>query len=238
MNNSMSSGKIQEHLIIALDFESAGQAGDLVTRLDDSVSFYKVGMELYAAAGMDFVRDLIGRGKRVFLDMKFYDIGETVKRAVARVAGSGVSFLTVHGSGAVMKAAVEGRGDLPLKLLAVTVLTSFDENDLKDLGYPCSVSDLVALRVRKAVEAGIDGIVCSPLEVARVRELAGPRTVLVTPGVRSAGATRGDQKRVATPAEAVRDGADYLVIGRQVTRAQDPRAEVLRICEEIRSMSQ
>lgn len=225
-------------IIIALDFESADHAAALVSRLGDSVSFYKVGMELYAAAGMDFVRRLIDQGKHVFLDMKFYDIGETVKRAVARVASSGVSFLTVHGSGAVMKAAVEGRGGCGLRLLAVTVLTSFDENDLADLGYPCNVQDLVSLRVRKAVEAGIDGIVCSPLEVAGVRALAGPQTILVTPGVRSAGAGKGDQKRVATPAEAVRNGADYLVIGRQVTRAEDPRSEVLRISEEIRSMSQ
>jgi orotidine-5'-phosphate decarboxylase len=214
--------------------ESAGEARALVTRLGDSVSFYKVGMELYAAAGMEFVRELVGQGRQVFLDMKFYDIGETVKRAVAQVARSGVRFLTVHGSGAVMRAAVEGRGDSQLKLLAVTVLTSFDEADLADLGYPCPVRDLVALRVRKAMEAGVDGLVCSPLEVAEVRRMTGPRAILVTPGVRSAGAGKGDQKRVATPAEAVRDGANYLVIGRQVTRAADPRAEVLRICDEIR----
>ena len=221
-------------IIIALDVESAGEARALVTRLGDSVSFYKVGMELYAAAGMEFVRELVGQGRQVFLDMKFYDIGETVKRAVAQVARSGVSFLTVHGSGAVMRAAVEGRGDSQLKLLAVTVLTSFDEADLADLGYPCPVRDLVALRVRKAMEAGVDGLVCSPLEVAEVRRMTGPRAILVTPGVRSAGAGKGDQKRVATPAEAMRDGANYLVIGRQVTRAADPRAEVLRICDEIR----
>ncbi len=221
-------------IIIALDVESAAEARSLVTRLGDSVSFYKVGMELYAAAGMEFVRELVGEGKHVFLDMKFYDIGETVKRAVAQVARSGVRFLTVHGSGAVMRAAVAGRGDSQLKLLAVTVLTSFDESDLADLGYPCPVRDLVALRVRKAMEAGVDGLVCSPLEAAEVRRLAGPKAILVTPGVRSAGAGKGDQKRVATPAEALRDGANYLVIGRQVTRAEDPRAEVLKICDEIR----
>lgn len=221
-------------IIIALDVESAGEARALVARLGDSVSFYKVGMELYAAAGMEFVRELVGQGRQVFLDMKFYDIGETVKRAVAQVARSGVSFLTVHGSGAVMRAAVEGRGDSHLKLLAVTVLTSFDEADLADLGYPCTVRDLVALRVRKAMEAGVDGLVCSPVEVAEVRRMAGPGAILVTPGVRSSGAGKGDQKRVATPAEAARDGANYLVIGRQVTRAEDPRAEALRICDEIR----
>lgn len=225
-------------LIVALDVASAGEAQELVARLGDSVSFYKVGMELYAAAGMDFVRRLAAKDKRVFLDLKFYDIGETVKRAAAQVAASGVQFLTVHGSGPVMRAAVEGRGGAPLKLLAVTVLTSFDRDDLADLGYPCSVSDLVSLRVRKAMEAGIDGIVCSPLEVADVRRLAGPEAVLVTPGVRSAGSAKGDQKRVATPAEAIRNGADYVVIGREVTRAADPRAEVLRICADLGDMPQ
>ncbi len=222
-------------LIIALDVENAEQARALVARLGDSVSLYKVGMELYAAAGMEFVRELTGAGKQVFLDMKFYDIGETVKRAVSQVARTGVRFLTVHGSKAVMQAAVEGRGDSGLQLLAVTVLTSFDQTDLTDLGYPCEVSELVSLRVNNAMAAGIDGIVCSPLEASRVRALAGPGAVLVTPGVRSAGSGKGDQKRVATPAEAIRDGANYLVIGRQVTRAGDPAAEVARILEEIRA---
>ena len=220
-------------IIIALDLESADQASRLVERLGDSVSFYKVGMELYAAAGMEFVRRLIAQDKQVFLDLKFYDIGETVKRAVAQVAKTGVRFLTVHSSSAVMRAAVEGRGGSPLKILAVTVLTSFDEKDLADLGHSCTVKDLVALRVRKAMEAGVDGLISSPLDVAEVRRMAGPAAILVTPGVRSAGAAKGDQKRVATPAEAIRDGANYLVIGRQVTRAEDPRAEVARILAEI-----
>ncbi|MDP3000927.1 MAG: orotidine-5'-phosphate decarboxylase [Bryobacterales bacterium] len=224
--------------IIALDVESAGEARALVGRLGDAAQFYKVGMELYAAAGMEFVRELVGEGKQVFLDMKFYDIPETVKRAVAQVARSGVRLATVHGSGAVMRAAVQGRAESPLRLLAVTVLTSFDQTDLADLGYPCAVPDLVALRVRKAMEAGIDGIVCSPLEAASVRALAGPDAILVTPGVRSAGAGKGDQKRVATPAEAIRAGANHLVIGRQVTRAQDPAAELARILEEIRTGSE
>lgn len=221
--------------IIALDVGSAEEARTLIRRLGEAAPFYKVGMELYAAAGIDFVREMVVEGKQVFLDMKFYDIGEQVKRAVARVAGSGVRLLTVHGSGPVMRAAVEGRGDAPLRLLAVTVLTSFDQEDLADLGYPCAVADLVALRVRKAMEAGIDGLVCSPLEAAAVREMAGPRALLVTPGVRSAGSGKGDQKRVATPAEAIRAGADYLVIGRQVTRAEDPAGEIRRILDEIRS---
>jgi orotidine-5'-phosphate decarboxylase len=220
-------------IIIALDVDSASEARGLVRSLGASVDFYKVGMELYAAAGMEFVRELLDSGKQVFLDMKFYDIAETVKRAVKQVAGSGARFLTVHGSAGVMRAAVEGRGSTGLQLLAVTVLTSYDQSDLADLGYPCSVTDLVALRVRKARECGIDGIVCSPLEVRSVREIAGPEAVLVTPGVRSGGAAKGDQKRVATPLEAVRDGADYLVVGRQVTRAADPSSEVSKLLEEI-----
>lgn len=221
-------------IIVALDVASAGEARALVSRLGDAVSIYKVGMELYAAAGMEFVRELVGDGKDVFLDMKFYDIPETVKRAVRQVAGAGVRFLTIHGSGPVMRAAVEGKGEAPLQLLAVTVLTSFDREDLDDLGYPCEVSDLVSLRVRKAREAGVDGIVCSPLEVASVRATAGPAAVLVTPGVRSAGAAKGDQKRVATPAEAIRNGANYLVIGRQITRSEDPAAEARRVLNEVR----
>lgn len=220
-------------IIVALDVETVEEARALVERLSASVSFYKVGMELYAAAGMEFVRELIALDKDVFLDMKFYDIGETVRRAVAQVARTGVRFLTVHGSGAVMQAAVEGRGDSSLKLLAVTVLTSFDRQDLADLGYPCDPADLVRLRVQKAMESGMDGIVTSPLEAANVRSLAGPRALIVTPGVRSAGAAKGDQKRVATPADAIAAGADYLVIGRQITRAADPAAEVSRILDEV-----
>lgn len=187
-------------------------------------------MELYAAGGMQFVSQLAASGKRVFLDLKLYDIGETVKRATRRICETGApAFLTVHGSRAVMRAAVEGRGEAKTQLLAVTVLTSFDQDDLTDLGYSVPVSELVDLRVSKAKESGIDGIVCSPVEVARVREIAGPEMKLVTPGVRSAGAAKGDQKRVATPRDAIRDGTDYLVIGRQVTRAADPR----KACEEI-----
>jgi orotidine-5'-phosphate decarboxylase len=149
------------------------------------------------------------------------------------VAGAGVRFLTIHGSGAVMRAAVEGKGASDLKLLAVTVLTSFDQQDLADLGYPCEPSALVELRVRKAMEAEMDGLVASPLEAASIRAITGPRAILVTPGVRSPGSSVADHKRVATPAEALRDGADYLVMGRQITRAADPAAEAARVLEEI-----
>lgn len=220
-------------LIVALDVESKADADALVTSLGDSAGFYKVGMELYAVCGMDYVRSLIDRGKKVFLDMKYYDIGETVRRAVAVAAKSGATFLTVHAVGQVMRAAVEGKGDSDLKLLAVTVLTSLDQKDLEEMGHTGTVSELVAMRVLQAQAAGIDGLVASPLEAAAIRGLAGPDMILVTPGVRSAGASKGDQKRVATPAEALRDGANYLVIGRQVTRAADPAAAMAQIRAEI-----
>ncbi|PWU05009.1 MAG: orotidine-5'-phosphate decarboxylase [Terriglobia bacterium] len=220
-------------IIVALDFESASEAEALVARLGNRVNFYKVGMELYASAGMAFVRRLRDQGKDVFLDLKFYDIPETVRRAVCRVVPSGARFLTVHGSNTVMEAAAEARGASNLKLLAVTVLTSFDRDDIRDLGYPCEVSDLVDLRVRKALASGMNGVVASPLDAARVRSLAGPDLLIVTPGVRSAGSAKGDQKRVATPAEAIRDGADYVVMGRQITRALDPAGEVERVLEEL-----
>ena len=220
-------------IIVALDFETAAEASALVALLGDRIQVYKIGIELYAGAGMAFARELRSQGKEVFLDMKFYDIPETVRRAVCQVARAGLQFLTIHGSHAVMRAAVEGRGSSNLQLLAVTVLTSFDRQDIEDLGYPCEATDLVDLRVRKAMAAGMQGIVASPLDAARVRRLAGAGALLVTPGVRSAGAAKSDQKRVATPAEAIREGADYVVVGRQVTRAADPVGEVDRVLEEI-----
>jgi len=220
-------------IIVALDVESAVEARSLVERIGPDVTFYKVGMELYCAAGMDFVRELLDQGKDVFLDLEFYDIGETVERAVAQVARTGVRFLTIHGISPVMRAAVEGRGDSRLKLLAVTVLTSFDQQDLMEEGYCCDIADVVKVRVRHAMAAGIDGVIASPLEAASVRKLAGPEAILVTPGVRSPGAAKGDQKRVATPAEALQAGANYVIMGRQITLAADPSAEILRVLEEI-----
>jgi orotidine-5'-phosphate decarboxylase len=220
-------------LIIALDFDSAAEARALVKTLGSDAAFYKVGMELYAATGPDFVRELAGLGKDVFLDLKFYDIGETVKRATAVVARTGARFLTVHASPSLMRAAVEGRGGSSLKLLGVTVLTSFDEQDLGHDGIVCDVSTLVMHRARHAQLAGMEGVVASPLEAAALRKALGRDMLIVTPGVRSSVANRGDQKRVATPAEAIRDGASYLVIGRQVTRAQDPAGAIRQIRAEI-----
>jgi orotidine-5'-phosphate decarboxylase len=219
-------------VIIALDLNSAAEARKLVSTLGDAADFYKVGLELYAAAGMDFVRELKGQGRRVFLDLKLYDIGEQVKRTVAVISHEGVDFLTIHAVKQVLNAAVAGRSG-SLKLLAVTVLTSFDQSDIDADGSALTLAELVEKRVGHAKDSGTDGIVCSSLEVAKVRALAGPGMTLVIPGVRSAGKAAGDQKRIATPSEAIANGADYIVVGRQVTRAEDPRAELLKILEEI-----
>jgi len=221
-------------LIIALDLDSTSDALDLIRKLGPSCNFYKVGMELYAVGGPEFVSRLQSDGKKVFLDLKLYDIGETVKRATRQLCDRiRPAFLTVHGSKTIMSAARAGCDGTGTKLLGVTVLTSFDEQDLTDLGFPVPVSELVELRVKNAVQTGMDGLVCSPLEVGRVRAIAGEESILVTPGVRSANAAQGDQKRVATPKEAIDNGASYLVIGRQVTRAADPRRAYQEILEEI-----
>jgi orotidine-5'-phosphate decarboxylase len=222
-------------IILALDCESADEARAIVDATAETVDFYKVGLELYAGGGMEFVEELRERGKQVFLDLKLHDIGETVRRATARIAQSGVSLLTVHAEPQVMRAAVAGRGNSELRILAVTVLTSLDQVDVHEMGYRCAVKELFDLRVRNAVRAGVDGLVCSPLEVGEVRRVVGGEKLLVTPGVRSAGAAKGDQKRVATPARAMADGADYLVIGRQVTRAADPNRAVRQILTELSS---
>ncbi len=220
-------------IIVALDLESATEARVLVNNLGDAAHFYKVGLELFSAAGPDFVRELKAQGKRVFVDLKMYDIGETVKRAVTQVARTGADFLTVHALRPVVLAAAAGRAGSDLKILSVTVLTSFDDKDVRHDGHTQSAAELVDHRAKIAVEAGTDGIVCSALDVKRVRQLVGPNQILVIPGIRSAGANVGDQKRVATPKQALADGANHLVIGRQVTRASDPRSELLRILEEI-----
>jgi len=225
--------KSQSPIIIALDVPGAEEARGLVRAIDEAANFYKVGLELFTAAGPEFVRELKAQGHRVFLDLKLHDIGETVKRAVAQVVKLGPDFVTIHATGQVMRAAVESRGDAPLKLLAVGVLTSLDDADLAEDGYSCGAAELVERRARNAMAAGVDGIVCSPREVARVREITGAKMILLNPGVRSAGTSTGDQKRVATPAEAIAAGADYIVVGRQVTRAKDARAETLRIMDEI-----
>lgn len=221
-------------IIVALDVQDHSEARRLVRTLGDSISFYKVGLELYAGAGMPIVKELIAEDKQVFLDLKLYDIAETVKRATAVIAQTGARFLTVHATPTVMRAAREAREGSSLELLAVTVLTSWDSDDVADDGYGCSLADLVARRVRNAQQARMDGLICSARDVAAIRKTVGPAMPLVTPGVRSPGADAGDQKRIASPAEAIAAGADYVVIGREITRAPDPRAAVVRILGDLR----
>ena len=221
-------------LIVALDVPAAAEALALVDRLDTTIGFYKVGLELFTAEGPPIVTELVARRKSVFVDLKMYDIGETVKRAAARVAALGASLLTVHASPQVIRAALEGVAGTELKIIAVTVLTSFDQADLEDLGVTGrTVAQQVEWLAQQAIDAGVDGLVCSPLEVARLRQLAGPAAILVTPGVRSAGTAPGDQKRVATPAQAIADGSTYLVVGREITRATDPAAAATRILKAV-----
>jgi orotidine-5'-phosphate decarboxylase len=223
----------RERLIVALDIPDVAQAERLVAAVGDSVSFYKVGMELAYGGGLDFVSRLAASGKQVFLDLKLHDIPNTVERAVAQVARLGATFLTIHAYPQTMRAAAAGRAGSNLRLLGVSVLTSCDDADLKDAGYAYGVGALVAKRGAQAREAGVDGLVASAAEAAMLRARLGDDLLLVIPGIRPAGADAGDQKRVATPGQAIRDGADYLVVGRPVTQAADPRSAAQAIVAEI-----
>ena len=223
----------RERLIVALDMPEVSQAERLVAGLGDSVGFYKVGMELVYGGGLSLVESLAASGKRVFLDLKLHDIPNTVERAVAQVARLGATFLTIHAYPQTMRAAVAGRGDSGLKLLGVSVLTSCDDADLREAGYAYGVTELVARRGAQAIAEKVDGLVASPAEAASLRARLGAGLLLVTPGVRPAGGDVGDQKRVATPAEAISRGAVYLVVGRPVTQAADPRAVAEAIVAEI-----
>src|SRR5579863_1263598 len=222
----------RDRLIIALDVSSVEAAQAMVARLGDAVSFYKIGYQLAFGGGIGYAHSLIGAGKQVFVDLKLHDIGNTVAQGVKSVARLGATFLTVHGYPPTMQAAVEAReGDL--RILAVTVLTSFDDADLKAAGYAATVPELVARRAAQARDIGVDGLVCSPEEAAKVRAIVGDKLCLVTPGIRPAGADAGDQKRIATPAAAIAAGADYLIVGRPIVAAADPKAAAEAIVEEI-----
>ena len=223
----------RERLIVALDVPSVREAEALVARLGESVSFYKIGYQLAFAGGIDFARVLASAGKQIFLDLKLHDIGNTVAKGVESVARLGATFLTVHAYPQTMHAAVDARGGSNLRLLAVTVLTSYDDADLAAAGYDFTVSELVAERAAQAHDVGIDGLVCSGEEAAALRPIIGASMVLVTPGIRPAGADAGDQKRIMTPAAAIAAGADYLVVGRPVIAAPDPRAAAEAIVAEI-----
>jgi orotidine-5'-phosphate decarboxylase len=215
---------VDERLIFALDVPDAWEARELVQELDDSVRFYKLGLELLMAGGYFELLDwLAGRGKKIFVDLKFFDVPATVARAVARLNGRGVTFCTVHGNQGIMEAAVAAREDV--KVLAVTALTSLDRGDLADLGFECDVPELVLSRARRALEAGCDGVVSSGLEAARLREHLDARLLVITPGIRPVdNRPVDDQKRVVTVDQAFALGADYIVVGRPIRDAKDPKA--------------
>src|SRR6202011_3080123 len=212
----------RDRLIVALDLPDVAAAEAMIARLGDRVTFYKIGYQLGFAGGLPLVRRLADSGKKVFVDLKLHDIGNTVARGVESVAKLGATFLTVHAYPQTMKAAVEARAGSSLKILAVTVLTSYDDGDLHAAGYRLGLSDLVEARAQQAQVLGIDGLVCSPEEAASLRKLVGHQMKLVTPGIRPSGAAAGDQKRVMTPGRAISAGTDYLVVGRPVTEAADP----------------
>ncbi|HWS13290.1 MAG TPA: orotidine-5'-phosphate decarboxylase [Rhodocyclaceae bacterium] len=225
-----------ERLIVALDVPDADAARALVERLGSAVRFYKIGLELFMAGGYFELLDwLVARGKRVFVDLKFFDVPETVRAAVRALAGRGASFATVHGNQSIMEAAGKEKGDL--KILAVTVLTSLDRGDLDDLGFACDVEKLVLSRARRALEAGCDGIVSSGLEAPLIRRELGDRLLVVTPGIRPVeNRPADDQKRTVDVAQAFRNGADYIVVGRPIRQAADPEAAARAVQETIRSL--
>src|ERR1700704_3783270 len=229
----------RDRLIVPLDLPSVAAAEAMIARLGDSVTFYKIGYQLAYAGGLPLVRQLAAAGKKVFVDLKLHDIGNTVARGVESIAALGGTFLTVHAYPQTMKAAVEARAGSDLKILAVTVLTSYDDGDLHAAGYRLGVSDLVEARAQQAQVLGVDGLVCSPEEAASLHKIVGHQMLLVTPGVRpAAGASRaearsGDQKRIMTPGRAISAGADYLVVGRPGMEAADPKAAADAIQAEI-----
>jgi orotidine-5'-phosphate decarboxylase len=225
----------RDRLIFALDVPSTAEADRLLDRLEGHIAFVKIGLELYTVAGPEMVKRVIERGLRVFLDLKFLDIEETVCRATARVAAMGVEFLTVHANRKALMAAVQGREGSALKLLAVTVLTNFDSHDLREMGIQRTVQDLVTARALLASEVGCDGVVASGEEAAAIRKKTGPQFTIVTPGVRPVGQGVDDHARATTPTQTIASGADYLVIGRPIRDAIDPAAAVAAILSEMQA---
>jgi len=228
--------KADDRLIVALDFSSREQAEQLIEKLGESVSFYKIGYQLfYGGDGLALGKELIAKGKQVFFDLKLLDIENTVEQAVSAIAKTGASFLTVHAYPKTMGAAARAAAGTDLKILGVTVLTSLDDEDMMNAGYDRDVASLVGLRAHQASLAKIGGIVCSPLEAAMVRTLIGDEMAVVTPGIRPAGAKMNDQKRAMSPSEALGYGASHLVVGRPITAASDPKKAALDIINEMQN---
>jgi orotidine-5'-phosphate decarboxylase len=224
----------RDRLIVALDVPGVKDAEAMVSRLGDAVTFYKIGYQLAYAGGLSFTDALIKSGKQVFLDLKLHDIGNTVAKGVESVAQTGATFLTVHAYPQTMKAAMEAKRGSKLKILGVTVLTSYDDADLFTAGYKLGVSALVGQRAGQARDLKVDGLVCSAEEAVNLRKIVGPGLSLVTPGIRPAGAAKDDQKRIMTPGKAIAAGADYLVVGRPITESADPKAAAEAIVAEIK----
>lgn len=220
-------------LYVALDLPDIESARAMVETLGDTVMSYKIGLQLLPLGGTEFGCALKEQGKNVFLDFKLHDIGATVEKATRSITSAGADLLTVHATPDVMEAAVRGRGDSGLKIMAVTVLTSLDDASLYEMGYFNTVEELVMHRVRQAVDAGVDGVISSPLEAEKIRAIVPKNFLIVTPGVRMPHGDKGDQKRVATPKDALRDGASHIVVGRPITQAKDPRAAALEILTNI-----
>ncbi|NND82588.1 MAG: orotidine-5'-phosphate decarboxylase [Gammaproteobacteria bacterium] len=224
----------RDRLIVALDVPTSKQAIELVDLLGERVSFYKIGLELFMSGEyFELLDQLSARGKKIFVDLKFFDVPATVGRAVAQLNGKGVTFATVHGNDSIMRAAADNKGDV--QILAVTVLTSLDRGDLDDLGFKCDVAELVLSRARRAVELGCDGVVASGQEASAMREKLGDSFMVVTPGIRPVD-NDDDQKRVVTAEQAFTNGADYIVVGRPIRDAQDPRAAAEALQAEINAV--
>jgi len=223
----------RERLIVALDVENVAEAEALVARLGETVSFYKIGLQLQYAGGIEFARTLRARGKKVFLDAKLLDIGTTVEKATANIAKLGPNFLTVHAYPKAIRAAVKARGNSPMKILAVTVLTDMDDGDLAALGIAGTARDTVLARARDAIAAGADGVVASGADAHAIRAIAPKGLLIVIPAIRRAGDAANDQARVTTPADAIRAGADHIVVGRPINAAADPKREAEAIVAEI-----
>jgi orotidine-5'-phosphate decarboxylase len=227
---------LRDRLIVALDVPTKQNALDLVEKLGDSINFYKIGWQLFFAGGIALADELMRSGKMVFLDTKIHEIPEIVQNAVADMAAMNVSFVTVHGNDAAIRAAIQGRGSHSLKILSVTLLTSLDAADMQDLGLASrySIEEIVLKRAQSALDAGADGVIASGKEAAQIRKMAGNRLLIVTPGIRSKDIDHHDQKRVTSPAQAISSGADYLVVGRQIIESSDPKKMAESIFDEIR----
>jgi len=229
---------VRDRLIFALDVPTVDEAKAWVDKLGDSVTFYKIGLQLFMAGGYyELIDWLNARGKKVFADLKFFDVPETVKSAVAQLRGRGVTFATVHGNESILRAAGEAKGDV--KILGVTVLTSLDQGDLADLGFQCDIPALVLSRARRTLEAGCDGVISSGLEAANLRKEIGDKLLIISPGIRPVeNKTSDDQKRTVDIEEAFQSGADYIVVGRPIRKAEDPRAEAERSQQRIAALFQ